>query len=343
VRRQVAVGFSTSYDTYLTGVVRSGLDSSVLPGAQVIQSDLAFHQAAILDTTWSDGRFIAYRRLPDPLVLQIQHTGYFASRQQYRHATEPIQADDVLEPVAGGRLFGKTYLIDPRYGGTETGGMSTSGLRDADANLEVAHRVYDLLQAAGADAVMIRDKDTTIAETERSRLSALHPRGMYIRIDASGKDGQVSAAIYQSLVNNAFAARVLGGISRTAGLDSAGISGSQDRFFYDVAMGTISLIIPSATTGRYEGVRNRRFDEIAWGIFLGILHSEGFGPEVSAGYEVRSGIDEAPLAGVIVLVNETLAAVTDERGRVSFYGIEPVDATLRVPGNDNAVIRRVAP
>ena len=341
-RRRAVLGFSTSYDTYLTGVVRSALDSTVLAGAEIIQPDLGSREALILDTAWTDGRYIVYRRLPDPLLLQMQHTGYFAYRQQYRHATEPLQADAMLEPVAGGRLFGKTYLIDPRYGGTEPGDMSITGLRDADVNLEVAQRVHSLLRAAGANVILVRDRDTTIAEADRARLSARYGQGMYIRIDAAGKDGQASAAIYQSLVNNAFAARLLNGLSRTAGLDSVAIVGAQDPFYYDVAMGTISLIIPSVTTGRYEGVRTRRFDEIAWGIFLGILQLEGFVPAMDMAYEVRSGIDEAPLAGIPVLLNEALSAVTDERGRVRFYGIEPADASLRVPGNDNAAIRRVA-
>jgi len=340
-RSRAVLGFSTSYDTYLTGVVRSALDSTVLAGTEIIQSDLGSRQAPLLDTTWRDGRYIVYRRLPDPLLLQMQRTGYFAYRQQYRHATEPIQADAILEPVAGGRLFGKTYLIDPRYGGAEGGDMSINGLRSADVNLEVARLVHILLRAAGANVILLRDRDTTVAEAERARLSALYGRGMYIRIDAAGRDGQAKAAIYQSLVNNVFAARLLDGLSRTAGLDSAGIVGAQDRFYYDVAMGTISLIIPSVTTGRYEGVRSKRLDEIAWGIFLGILQSEGFEPAMDVTYEVRSGIDEAPLAGIRILLNETLSAVTDERGRVRFYGTEPADAYKRVPGNDNAVIRRV--
>ena len=342
VRRQVVLKFSTSYNTYLTGVVRSALDSSVLAGAEIIESDMGYHRLLTLDTTWSDGRYIVYRHLPDPLLLQTQRIGYFARRQQYGHATEPLQADVLLLPVAEGRLFGRTYLLDPRYGGGELGEMSVTGLTGADANLEIARRVHELLHAAGANVILMRDRDTTIAEAERTRQSAQYEQGMYIRIDAAGKDGEASAAIYQSLVNNAFAARLLNGLSRTAGLDSAGIVGTQDRFYYDVAMGTTSLIIPSVATGRYEGLRNRRFDEIAWGIFLGILQSEGFVPTTDVVYEARNGIDEAPLVGVPVLLNETLSSVTDERGRVSFYGVEPADATLRVPGNDNAIIRKVA-
>jgi N-acetylmuramoyl-L-alanine amidase len=344
VDARIQLTYLSGYDTYVTGVVRSLSDSSLTQGAIVKQAfDVNPDSTRSLDTSWTDGRYIVFETLPDPLTLQFEHPGYYSARHILRHASEPSELDVWLAPVVQGRLVGKTYLIDPRFGGTENGEVSISGVRAADINLAIARRVHELLRAAGANAVLVRDRDTTIAEAERARRSAFYPRGMYARIDASGQQKQVSARIHQSITNTAFARDLIAGVTLAAGLDSAGISGSQERFYAEVAMGTISLIVPSPVTGRYESMRERMVDEIAWGIFVGVLHASGYVVAPASVYEARDSATGILLSGATVILAETFRAIADSAGLVQFYGLEndaPTDKRrMRVLGNPSAVVR----
>lgn len=344
VDARIYLTYLSGYDTYVTGVVRSLSDSSSTQGAVVTQVvDMNSDSTRSLDTSWTDGRYILFETLPDPLTLHFEHPGYYSARHILRHASEPSELDVWLAPVVQGRLVGMTFLIDPRFGGTENGEVSISGVRAADINLAIARRAHELLRAAGANAVLVRDRDTTIAEAERARGSAFYPRGMYVRIDASGRGKQVSAKIHQSIPNTGFARNLIRGVTRTAGLDSAGIFGSQDRFYAEVAMGTINLIVPSPVTGRYESMKERMVDEIAWGMFVGVLQASGFALAPASVYEVRDSATGMPLSGATVILAETFRAVSDSAGLVQFYGLEndaPADnRRMRVFGNPGAVVR----
>jgi N-acetylmuramoyl-L-alanine amidase len=344
VDARIQLTYLSGYDTYVTGVVRSSSDSSLTQGAVVRQVfDVNPDSTLSLDTSWTDGRYILFETLSDPLTLHFEHPGYYSARHMLRHASEPSELDVWLAPVVQSRLAGKTYLIDPRFGGTENGEVSISGVRAADINLAIAHRVHELLRAAGANAILMRDRDTTIAEAERARGSASYSRGMYVRIDASGRGKQVAATIHQSIPNAVFAHNLITGVTLTAGLDSAGILGSQDRFYDEVAMGTINLIVPSPVTGRYESMKERMVDEIGWGMFVGVLQASGYVTAPASVYEVRDSATGMPLPGATVILAETFTAITNTAGLVQFYGLEndaPADnREMRVFGNSSAAVR----
>ncbi len=344
VEARIQLTYLSGYATYVTGMVRSSSDSSFTERAVIKQAfDVNPDSTRVLDTSWTDGRYILFETLSDPLTLHFEHPGYYSARQLLRHASEPSELDAWLAPVVQGRLVGKTYLIDPRFGGTENGEVSISGVRAADINLAIARRVHELLRAAGANTVLVRDRDTTIAEAERARGSASYPRGMYVRIDASGREKQVSARIHQSISNRAFARDLIAGVTLSARLDSAGISGSQESFYSEVAMGTINLILPSPVTGRYGSLKERRVDEIAWGIFVGVLQSNGFVAAPAPLYEARDSVTGIPLSGATVILAETFTAIADSKGLVQFYGLEndaPADnRQMRVFGNPGAAVR----
>jgi N-acetylmuramoyl-L-alanine amidase len=279
------LGFSTGYDTYLTGVVRSDVDSLPLPGARVMQIAGAFHDSTrILDTTWSDGRYVTFQRLSDPLLLRFQKEGYFTQREELRHATEPSEVNAWL-------------------------------------------------------TLLMRSNDTTVAERERAKRSSQYSSGMYVRVDASGKEEQAACRIYPSLTNAAFAGMLLQGLRLTSGLDSLGIFPSRERFYYDVAMGTITVVVPSTTTGYYDGMKESAIDAIAWGLFMGILQSEGFVPDSTDTYSVTDSINGNGVFGESVILGETLEAVTDANGTVNFFGLGSGEDDLRVRGNARAVVK----
>jgi N-acetylmuramoyl-L-alanine amidase len=293
---------------YLSGTV--GDSTLTLAGARV-----AVNTGGTADTTWPDGRFIVRAAAGDSLF--VTRYGYYPSASALSTRRETGLAIQ-LRPVAQRRLFGSTFLIDPRYGGAESGETNTRGLRSADVNLEIAWRLAELLKGAGANVHLVRSKDTTIAETERSRRSALYGRGMYIRIDAGEPAPVARAEIYRSIPNRRLAERMLAALARAAHIDTTGVKASTERFFNDVAMGTVSLRLPSVTTGFYDSAAAQVIDRIAWSLFGGILP----GSTVSAPLQCQPGTPARTLGGAFW-------QIPDRNGQVFFFGLEYETEILR--------------
>jgi hypothetical protein len=233
-----------------------------------------------------------------------------------------------LPPVAGGKLHLRTFVIDARYGGTEAGEASPGGMRSADLNLLVARRLWTLLRQAGANGHLVRDTDTTIAERERTRRSAGYPRGMYLRIDAGNPGRTAGAEIYRNINNRRLAEHLLRSLASFAHLDTTSVVASSERFFNDVAMGTVSIRLPSPATGMYDSGTAGTVDQLAWALFGGILRNAGHG-EVSPARQVPPGTGEVSLGRLFT-------QIPDAAGRVDFFGLElpairPIPEGMVVP------------
>jgi N-acetylmuramoyl-L-alanine amidase len=65
--------------------------------------------------------------------------------------------------VDASALRGRRILLDPGHGGRWAGSRGTEGMREADVNLRVALALAPLLRGAGAQVVLTRESDTTLA------------------------------------------------------------------------------------------------------------------------------------------------------------------------------------
>ncbi|MDH3253223.1 MAG: N-acetylmuramoyl-L-alanine amidase, partial [Ignavibacteria bacterium] len=170
--------FVASTKTYLAGTVVSSADTSGIADARfVVISEGLPDSVLTIGRSWEDGRYVLFTEIHPGSTIRAERQGFFP-----RTVTLPPMAhtDSValfLPPVAAGILFGKTYVLDARYGGEESGEISESGERAADVNLAITTRLHELLRAAGADVSQIRTADTSMSEKERARLSARYPPG----------------------------------------------------------------------------------------------------------------------------------------------------------------------
>ncbi len=266
------------------------------------------------DTTWADGKFMIRGAPSSPETLLTARDGYFPSRTPLSNLLQ-TGVEIPLLPVAARKLFDRTYLIDPRYGGTESGDRNSTGFRSADVNLEIAWRLAELLNAAGANAHCVRSTDTTITEVERARLSAESPRGMYIRIDAAEPTISAGAEIYENIPNRRLAERMLAALSAVARIETSAVKPSHERFYRDVAMGTISIRLPSVSTGYYDSSAAQAIDRIAWCLFGGILNDAGFVDHAPAVLRYPAGTPSVSLGGLF-------RQIPDRRGEVCFFGLD---------------------
>lgn len=323
---------------YLSGQVTSDT-GAVLQGALIaLERSTPTAGLDTLDITPPDGRYIAFAALPDFSVIRAVRPGYFVKKEIVQ-PVEPVTLHNIsLTPLADGKLFGKTYVIDARYGGTQTGDIAGVE-RSSDVNLAVARRLHQLLGELGANAILVRQADDQIPESERARRSVSLPRGIYVRVDASSRTTKVGCEMYSNPANRGISSALLAGIRASAGLDTTAAAGSADQFYRDVAMSTVGLVIPSVTTGYFSTLAAQRVDAIAWGIASGLLDLEGYRPPSVAAFTVHAA-NGSPLANVPVVLNETVTRYTDVNGTVNFLGLERPGSEVTAPENPGAKIAR---
>ena len=79
-------------------------------------------------------------------------------------------------------LKGRTIVVDPGHGGTDSGATGVGGIKEKDITLKVAKKVRDLLVASGAKVVMTREDDRDVygpTATDSQELQARVNYGSY--------------------------------------------------------------------------------------------------------------------------------------------------------------------
>lgn len=72
--------------------------------------------------------------------------------------------------------------LDPGHGGTDRANRGPTGYVEADGVLDIALRTRVLLQAAGLEVVMTRDKDITVSLPARMAFAAAKNADMFVSI-----------------------------------------------------------------------------------------------------------------------------------------------------------------
>ncbi len=101
----------------------------------------------------------------------------------------------IRRPYADASIDGKVIVVDPGHGGSDSGAVGPSGLREKDVNLRIAQRLTSLLMRQGAVVRLLRETDAAVGPdggTQRKELEA--------RLAASE---QPDADLFISIHNNA--------------------------------------------------------------------------------------------------------------------------------------------
>ncbi len=82
-------------------------------------------------------------------------------------------------------LQGRVIVIDPGHGGQDPGARGVTGLLEKDVNLIVALKLVHLLNEAGANVVMTRSDDRTVANQKRVDVANSAGADLFISIHAN--------------------------------------------------------------------------------------------------------------------------------------------------------------
>lgn len=88
--------------------------------------------------------------------------------------------------VSISRMFGlgiKTIMIDPGHGGTDSGTIGKSGLKEKDITLDIAKKLRERLkQYSDYNVILTREDDTTLPLNKRVELAQKHKADLFISI-----------------------------------------------------------------------------------------------------------------------------------------------------------------
>lgn len=152
---------------------------------------------------------------------------------------EPVRSmEKIVEQQAGPRPM--IVAIDPGHGGEDPGAIGPGGVREKDVVLQIARRVYRLMDAEpGIQPVLVRDGDYYVPLAERRRIaSEQHGADVFISLHADAfTDPRANGASVFALSNRgatsaraAYLARMANDSDRVAGVyeeekDNSGLMG----------------------------------------------------------------------------------------------------------------------
>lgn len=112
--------------------------------------------------------WFCFERLQADTDLDVEAEGYWPKRLNTGTVNRPVTEFVIkMRPLFGGVLQGKSIILDPEFGGMETGQIGEGGLRACDVNLTAARLTRSLLQATGSKVELTREDDRTLSDVDR--------------------------------------------------------------------------------------------------------------------------------------------------------------------------------
>lgn len=93
----------------------------------------------------------------------------------YDHPDPALVVEEPKTDFQTDGVTGRTIIIDPGHGGSDSGAIGPSGLMEKDVTLKVSMRLRDMLENSGARVIMTRDTDVDVygpGASDRQELQA---------------------------------------------------------------------------------------------------------------------------------------------------------------------------
>jgi N-acetylmuramoyl-L-alanine amidase len=166
--------------------------------------------------------------VPPSLTLQASDTGLVARVTSSRNFVIKRGADYFDLQLTAPGLAGKTIVVDPGHGGSETGAVGPAGTQEKADNLAIALKLKTLLEGAGARVVMTRTSDTRCADPADLAKLVGDDQLHYDLACRSQVANTVGADMFISIHNNANPDASLGGTETYYSLGNMNSARSQD-------------------------------------------------------------------------------------------------------------------
>ena len=305
-------------------------------------------------TTNPDGHFFFDNVLPGDVTLNVSKAGYYNLRLETNATSNSAQVlHPQLHPIADGTLIGKVFVLDARYGGSERGTPPLSpplargkeGGAPADLNLAVAKALKEMLELAGANVYLVREKDEKIPVSKRVKIiNAVKHDGYYLRIDhgarVKGEPSVIATGYPGNQVAEDYLKAILEGFNTT--LFQTPIETFGDEESPEIrSTNKIALALEIRSINHphlHEPVDSPALiAQEAYAIFLGTwkflknaqLADEGLNPRTigevlpkkALEIQVVDGTSRQPVTDARVALDDTFPLVTNQAGKATFHEV----------------------
>jgi len=162
------------------------------------------------------GSFFLGNVAPGLHVLSFEKPGYFREQRTVQvTAAQSLLLNIPLKAVFGGALHQQTIILDAALGGYAQGDRFGDDWTAAQANLQLAKILAARLQWAGAQPILVRDRDRGIPSSSRIEAVNSISEGIYLKLSyrhhasdsllvqstiypASDKSARLAAAIHEA-------------------------------------------------------------------------------------------------------------------------------------------------
>lgn len=149
--------------------------------------------------------YVDFRQVSDDVyrvIIRLKDKYNWGFEVYYPEGSNSLTIDVKHRP-ASLKLKDLVIGLDAGHGGEYPGAISPSGIKEKDVNLDIVHRLNDLLKKRGATTVLTRDGDTGPSMTERKRIWAAGKIDVAISVHnnagGSALDSPGTATLYKHL------------------------------------------------------------------------------------------------------------------------------------------------
>ncbi|MDI6784204.1 MAG: N-acetylmuramoyl-L-alanine amidase, partial [bacterium] len=196
------VGAKSSITTVESNLAEQGMIIGSVKsnkGTPIADAEVKLVQSSMGKTN-SDGRFYIGELGAGTYPVTIEMNGYAPLTKSVE--VKPGVSSRVnfaLMPLANGVLHNKLVILDPAYGGAQSGAVGQAGLVSAQVNLKVALSLQKLLESAGANVIMTRkDNQHLMTDIDKAVLDATTDNDLFLILNhgKSADTAQNYCAIY---------------------------------------------------------------------------------------------------------------------------------------------------
>ncbi len=161
----------------LSGIVSHDATAARVPSAQIVIDD------SLRTVTDAYGSFFLSDLAAGEYHMKIYARGFATDQRAMMMKTDQSQIRNArLHPHYNGVLHDQTIIIDAALGGMELGDHFPANFTAAQANLQLAQLLADSLYWTGAQVVMVRQQDSTMAANVRIEKVNRIPTGWYVKL-----------------------------------------------------------------------------------------------------------------------------------------------------------------
>ena len=315
--------FADSGTTLIEGFCRT------VDGQPLADVSLTLNPESLEQFTNRDGVYFFPNITPGTHQLLFERDGYFGASHSLTVQDGQTCLDTMLFPaIYNGILHDYVIVIDPRFGGRETGSPVAPGVNSAQINLAVARILGDLFRRAGACAFLLRSDDTHITREKRVALSNQLPEGgYYLRLELDHWQDHQPLLIGDYYPGSERGQRLLQNLDsllrQVSPSPPAQIHASSAYEIQKTNRAAIAVRLNALKHPDLDPLNTYRQEQLAWLILQSFLLELGRTTLPVENLQITLTDHGQPLAGYRVELGHKLGTWTDRNGRACFAYIAP--------------------